>query len=83
LKNNIRIIFGLAIAFSLLISNAVLAKSATHWGYSGHEGPENWASLNSDYELCGSGSEQSPIDISNKVPHGNEKIEFHYTTKVK
>ncbi|MDH3325436.1 MAG: carbonic anhydrase family protein [Gammaproteobacteria bacterium] len=69
---------------TLLISNVVVAQSgsAVHWGYTGHAGPENWAELNSDFELCGDGREQSPVNITNDVPLGEEKIEFHYTTNV-
>ena len=38
-----------------------------HWGYVGEEGPEHWADLNPDFELCGSGVEQSPIDLTGAV----------------
>jgi carbonic anhydrase len=33
------------------------------WGYSGAGAPANWARLRPDYELCGQGLRQSPIDI--------------------
>lgn len=48
----------------LLVSGAVIASSGTHWGYEGHEGPGNWATLSPDYETCGIGAEQSPVDIA-------------------
>jgi len=46
-----------------------------HWGYSGSEGPGQWASLSADYEMCGKGHEQSPIDIGRQVQTGTENIE--------
>ena len=38
------------------------------WGYVGDEGPEHWAHLSSEFVLCGSGVEQSPIDLTGAVP---------------
>ncbi len=38
-------------------------EGAVHWGYEGAEGPENWAALSADFEVCEAGAEQSPIDI--------------------
>lgn len=35
-----------------------------HWGYAGHEGPEYWGSLNPKYSTCGTGANQSPINLS-------------------
>jgi carbonic anhydrase len=34
-----------------------------HWSYEGAEDPSHWASLSPDFALCGSGQQQSPIDI--------------------
>ena len=35
-----------------------------HWDYGAEEGPSHWASLDSDYEICGDGKRQSPININ-------------------
>lgn len=35
-----------------------------HWGYEGAEGPSHWASLSEDFAKCGTGREQSPIDLA-------------------
>ena len=40
---------------------------AVHWGYEGEEGPEHWAGLSEAYALCGSGTSQSPIDLTGAV----------------
>jgi len=34
-----------------------------HWSYDGEGAPENWAQLDSKFEVCGTGKFQSPIDI--------------------
>lgn len=34
-----------------------------HWAYSGEDGPANWATLSPTYNLCGTGTAQSPINI--------------------
>jgi len=35
------------------------------WGYTGSIGPSNWGSLDPAYAVCGSGEEQSPINLQN------------------
>ena len=49
-----------------------------HWGYEGEGGPENWGDLNSDYEVCGTGMEQSPIDLTDAELMDLENIGFSY-----
>jgi carbonic anhydrase len=39
-----------------------------HWGYEGEIGPEHWADLSADFELCRSGRLQSPIDLTGATP---------------
>lgn len=39
-----------------------------HWAYQGAEGPEHWAELAEDWAVCGTGEEQSPIDVTAGVP---------------
>ncbi|XWY18834.1 carbonic anhydrase [Bisgaard Taxon 45] len=39
----------------------------THWGYTGHEAPEHWASLSPKFALCGEGKNQTPINIVNTI----------------
>jgi len=34
-----------------------------HWTYEGEEDPSHWASLSPEFKMCGSGRQQSPIDI--------------------
>lgn len=57
---------------------ALASAGATHWGYSGHEGPSHWGELSHDYEACQSGKKQSPINITGAQTANLAKIEFHY-----
>jgi len=50
----------------LILTNPLFA-SSTHWGYSGHSGPEHWGELSPDFSACGTGKNQSPIDLSSQV----------------
>lgn len=51
-----------------------------HWGYEGEEGPAHWGELNKDWELCRSGSAQSPINIDSDTAIDVDlvNIEFDY-----
>lgn len=40
---------------------------AAHWGYSGEAGPEHWATLDAGYAVCGTGVNQSPIDLDGLI----------------
>ena len=37
---------------------------AVHWGYGEDDGPAVWDGLSADYELCASGRQQSPVDLT-------------------
>lgn len=67
-----------------LFSSALLASGhGTHWGYTGHAGPENWGDLDSKYVMCKLGNNQSPINITKKISVMSkdlEPISFKYAT---
>ncbi|GHC89443.1 hypothetical protein GCM10007320_37070 [Pseudorhodoferax aquiterrae] len=50
------------------------------WAYSGPGGPQAWARLRPEYQLCGSGQRQSPIHIeaSAALQGPNEALGFDY-----
>lgn len=48
----------------MCLSTTVFSAGETHWGYSGHEGPEHWGSLDSDFTACSSGKNQSPVNLT-------------------
>ncbi len=40
------------------------------WSYIGVTGPEHWADLSPDFERCGKGTRQSPVDLTPTRPGG-------------
>ena len=53
-------------------------EETTQWSYSGAGGPENWASLSADNERCGSGAQQSPIDITGFEQGSSPPLSFSF-----
>ena len=51
---------------------------AAHWTYGGEEGPEHWGDIDPAYAVCGTGTSQSPIDISAPSEQNLANIAFHY-----
>jgi carbonic anhydrase len=49
-----------------------------HFEYEGEDGPEQWAELSDHYETCGSGQEQSPVDLTNAATTDLDNIVFEY-----
>ena len=43
-----------------------LTATGVYWSYTGDTGPEQWMNVNSNYEACGRGELQSPINIEIK-----------------
>lgn len=49
-----------------------------HWGYEGELGPDAWATLDSDYALCATGRQQSPIDLPGEPEPTLADVTFDY-----
>lgn len=50
----------------------------THWGYEGAISPSRWSELSPEFKTCGTGKEQSPIDIKSAQPEDLKNLEFSY-----
>jgi carbonic anhydrase len=48
-----------------------------HWAYAGEEGPSHWGELSPEFAACGTGEQQSPIDLELKATKASP-IDFHY-----
>ena len=61
-------VFALLCAAGSIVTAGVLhADEEHHWSYQGATGPAKWATLEHEYETCGVGKAQSPIDIQDAV----------------
>ncbi len=70
--------FFLLVVMAVICAGVAFAGGKKHWGYSGHEGPSHWGELSPEFELCGSGKNQSPIDLKGMVESDLEPIIFNY-----
>ncbi len=69
----------LLIIASLLLGACVQQpQEAPHWTYEGEEGPQHWGEIDPSYAVCGTGENQSPIDISKPIEKDLANISFHY-----
>ncbi|HEX5393956.1 MAG TPA: carbonic anhydrase family protein [Rhodocyclaceae bacterium] len=60
------------------IEPAVVEHAHIHWSYEGEGGPNNWAKIDDQNAVCGSGKRQSPIDIADGIRVDLETIKFDY-----
>lgn len=67
------------IAMSLLLASSVTsaAEHAVHWGYSGENGPENWASLTPEFSAC-TGKNQTPVNLTGFIKADLKPLKFNY-----
>lgn len=69
-----------AVTASLAGARLHAAEGHPHWTYKGKTGPAVWGGLEKDYAACGTGKEQSPIDIRDQDAKSADlpAIEFDY-----
>jgi carbonic anhydrase len=70
-------------AEAAVVAHLAGLRGPARWSYEGDSGPDRWADLSSGFVVCGSGSMQSPIDISPaRVPSDPslELIDFGYAS---
>jgi carbonic anhydrase len=53
------------------------------WGYAGESGPSHWGELSSEYALCATGKNQSPINLTDLIEAELPTIEFNYSSDAK
>jgi carbonic anhydrase len=53
-------------ALAFCSSSAAISRAAEgpHWSYEGDTGPDKWGSLGGEGNVCATGTQQSPVDIS-------------------
>ncbi|MGQ3052212.1 MAG: carbonic anhydrase [Roseateles sp.] len=52
--------------------------ASPHWEYRGAHGPAHWAALDSGFETCAKGAQQSPIDIRDALVTPLPALQFSY-----
>ncbi|MCY7314275.1 MAG: carbonic anhydrase family protein [Rubrivivax sp.] len=57
---------------------AAAGNSQAAWAYQGAAGPQTWGGLKPEFNLCGNGQRQSPIDIRGGLAVDLDPINFDY-----
>ncbi len=71
----------LALAPALLLTSAAMAGDHPHhWTYEGDEGPAHWGQMEG-FGLCGSGKNQSPVDVRDAVAAKLSPLSFKYDSQ--
>ncbi len=69
----------LVLALASLAAVPTTAQTTAPWDYEGKRGALEWGKLDSAYQACSHGHEQSPIDIRGaRLNTALQPIEFHY-----
>ncbi len=68
-------VFGLT-NFSL--RDAIAGETGSEWGYVGKGNPKDWSGLSPDYQACGAGTQQSPIDLHAGIEADMANVSVHY-----
>jgi carbonic anhydrase len=62
----------------VFLRSSVSARQSSHWAYAGHEGPDNWGTLDPANAACSIGKRQSPIDIRDATTSALPALKFDY-----
>ncbi|HRF57383.1 MAG TPA: carbonic anhydrase family protein [Campylobacterales bacterium] len=78
-----KIFISLALCSAIGFTAFAAGDTHTHWGYTGHGGPEKWGELSKDFATCKAGKNQSPINITSSIEAKLEPLAFNYNAKAK
>ncbi|HSA79101.1 MAG TPA: carbonic anhydrase family protein, partial [Nitrospirota bacterium] len=69
-----------AVVMTVIPFAAATEKGAAghEWSYEGEHGPQHWGDVKTDYAVCKTGKNQSPIDIIGAVKADLPPIQFAY-----
>ncbi|QLG87542.1 carbonic anhydrase family protein [Chitinibacter bivalviorum] len=54
------------------------AHDPSHWSYEGSTGPNNWGNMKPEFATCKSGTQQSPINITETYSQSLDRLQFSY-----
>lgn len=49
-----------------------------HWAYEGETGTDHWGALDPSFEVCASGVQQSPVDLTGTVPADGDGLDIQW-----
>lgn len=82
MKKNMHVLYSLLLIAVMVMAAIPLSaaeKAVGHdWSYEGEHGPTHWGDVKSDYAICKTGKNQSPIDITSAIKADLPPIQFAY-----
>ena len=79
LKPCLRKIAGLILILMIALpGSAWAAAKAPHWSYGGADNPTQWGELDNNFELCKTGTKQSPINLEGATQGEPSSLVFNY-----
>lgn len=72
-------ISALTALLTMTLSSSLFAASGSEWSYSGQTGPQHWGTLSSEFNVCGSGKNQSPVDLVGMIEGNLPEPAFNYS----
>lgn len=66
----------ISVALVALVSQSV---QGAEWSYSGEDGPQHWGDLAPEFELCGTGIAQSPIELDQANATGDLEVSVDWS----
>jgi carbonic anhydrase len=70
-----------ALALCPLCTTGSLAAEGPLWSYEGATGPDKWGSLGGDGNVCATGTQQSPVDISGIVRASLPRLDVNWVRR--
>lgn len=64
---------------TMTLASPLFAASGSEWSYSGQAGPQHWGSLSSEFDVCGSGKNQSPVDLAGMIEGNLPEPAYDYS----
>ncbi|MCG7600764.1 carbonic anhydrase family protein [Halomonas sp. McH1-25] len=72
-------ISALTALLTMTLSSSLFAASGSEWSYSGQAGPQHWGSLSPEFATCGSGKNQSPVDLAGMIEGNLPEPAYDYS----
>lgn len=63
---------------ALFLAVPAMAEGMAHWTYEGAEGPEFWGEISSDFAVCATGDQQSPVDLTGAISADAADVALHW-----
>lgn len=68
----------MSLIYIIILTHITFANPRVHWTYRGETNPDNWGELSSDFAICSTGQNQSPINFEDIITYKPVNLAFNY-----